>query len=135
MPTQGFDRRQFSRVQISIEADLFDGSLSVMACRTRDLSLQGVYVVTDLQFALGTNCDVVLLLRGMQVPLEVKIRAHVVRRQEDGVALQFDHLEGPDCWRHLSNLVRHNSEDPEKIMEEEDELAHTMRRHYQRDER
>ena len=127
MTNQPHDRRRFSRVRIDIEADIQDGSLSALACRTRDLSLQGVFVITDVPFATGATCEVALVLQGTVDPIRLKMKGHVVRREADGLAFLFDCMEGLDCMRHLSNLVRYNSPDPDKIMEEEEELLEVFR--------
>lgn len=123
MEPEGIERRRFSRVKINIEADLSDGRLSVFACQTRDLSLQGVFVLTEVQFPPAAVCDVVLILRGMIDPIIVRLLGRVVRCQEEGVGIQFDEVQGLDCWRHLSNLMLYNAEDPEKILEEQEFLG------------
>lgn len=113
------ERRLFSRVPVKVQADISDGSLSSMACETRDLSLQGVFVESDVLFPLTTPCTVTLLLQGLVLPIELKLKATVVRCEPQGLGLQFSAVDNLETYQHLRNLVLLNSLNPDEVLAEE----------------
>jgi hypothetical protein len=113
------DRRRFTRVNINLQVEVSDGRMSLIGCETRDLSLRGVFVYSDIVFPLGSPCVVTIILSGMVVPVEIKINARVVRAESEGIGVEFDSSQGLESYHHLRNLVLYNSLVPEQIEQEE----------------
>ncbi len=101
------DTREFTRVVVHVEVDL-DGGNSVESSRTRDLSLNGVFLCCDTPLPEGTECRVSFDL-GLESGAAIRAAAKVVRSDAEGMALSFEHLEGPESLLHLQNLVRYNA--------------------------
>ena len=115
---KGAERRRFSRVNVKLEADLYTGDAVMIACETKDISLQGLYLATDQQVPLGTDCQVVLWLCGVEPPLLLTMNAQVVRSDPDGVGIEVYSVQGLASYHHLLNILVMNSEDPDKIYDE-----------------
>lgn len=113
------DRRKFTRVQINLQVEVSDGRMSLMGCASRDLSLRGVFVFTDVIFPLRSACLVTITLSGNVVPIEIKLDACVVRAESDGIGVEFSGAQDLESYHHLRNLVMYNSFTPDQILEEE----------------
>lgn len=113
------DRRKFSRVQINLQIEVSNGCMSLIGCETRDLSLRGVFVVSDVIFPMQSLCVVTITLTGMLVPIEIKLDARVVRAESNGIGVEFEGAQDLESYQHLRNLVMYNSMTPEQILEEE----------------
>ncbi|MFN8613153.1 MAG: PilZ domain-containing protein [Vulcanimicrobiota bacterium] len=113
------DRRKFSRVNVNLQVEVTDGRMSLIGCETRDLSLRGVFVYSDVIFSIGCPCLVTITLTGMVVPIEIKLKAKVVRAEENGIGVEFESSQDLESYHHLRNLVMYNSLTPEQIVDEE----------------
>jgi len=82
--------------------------------RTRDLSLRGIYCYTNEPLPEGTKVEIRLQLLGTSSALSLNIKAHVVRVDCEGMALQFDLID-LDSLFYLKNILYYNSGNPEKI--------------------
>lgn len=58
---QGRDRRAHPRVSVSVELD-FECQHNLYVGRTRDLSLGGLFIETDVEIPVGTQIDVRLTM-------------------------------------------------------------------------
>ncbi len=113
------DRRKFSRVNVNLQVEVSNGRMSLIGCETRDLSLRGVFVFSDVIFPLQSLCLVTITLTGMVVPIELKLEARVVRAESNGIGVEFEGAQDLESYQHLRNLVMYNSMTPEQILEEE----------------
>lgn len=113
------DRRKFSRVQVNLQVEVSNGRMSLIGCETRDLSLRGVFVYSDVIFPMQSPCLVTITLTGLVVPIEIKLEARVVRAESEGIGVEFDGIQNLESYHHLRNLVMYNSLAPEQILEEE----------------
>lgn len=113
------NRRRFQRVSVHLDAEVSDGNVSLMARETRDLSLQGLFLVTEVTMPVGTECRITLWLRGLLVPIELQFTGKVARVAPDGLGIQFHAIENLESYHHLRNLVLYNSHDPDSALEEE----------------
>lgn len=112
------ERRKFQRVPLKLEVEASNGSCHLMARETSDLSMQGLFLMTETPFPQGTDCEVVLLLRGLSHPLEVRLKAEVIRVTPDGMGICFRAVENLESYHHLRNLVLYNSPDPDGALDE-----------------
>jgi len=89
-------------------------TVSVEKEGTRDISLQGLYVLTSEPFPAGTECMVNLRLTGSSSDLQLDILGTVVRTDDTGMAIKFESMD-IDALIHLKNILYYNSGDPERI--------------------
>lgn len=107
------ERRKYSRVAFSTDIMVYlqVGSKTVEAKGdSKDLSLKGIFVRTDDQFALDTTCEVQIYLTGSIDEIVLKINGRVARIGEGGVGIIFDSMD-VDTYSHLKNIVNYNSTD------------------------
>ncbi|MCA9782585.1 MAG: PilZ domain-containing protein [Candidatus Cloacimonetes bacterium] len=109
--------REFTRVMVRVTVNLADGERSIVSSRSRDLSLNGIFLYCEPTLEPGTTCDVGIDLGGEE-GLVIRAQARVVRVDPDGLALGFEHLVGSDSLEHLQNLVRYNAGEVENVEEE-----------------
>ena len=120
------DRRKYTRVQVNLQVEVSNHRCSLIGCATRDLSLKGVFVYSDVVFPLQSPCQVTITLTGMVVPIEIKLEARVVRTESDGIGVEFEGAQSLESYQHLRNLVMYNCSTPEQIVEEERSGAWTQ---------
>jgi uncharacterized protein (TIGR02266 family) len=80
---------------------LFEGKKQV--CRTRNISLGGVYVETPLPLAIGTTIQLRFQLPTQPEPVEVSgdVRWVVTKKaagEEVGMGIRFQGLRARDVW-------------------------------------
>ena len=86
----------------------------VVVERTRDLSLKGIYCETPIHWPPGTKAKITLRLTGTSSELSIRMKGHVVRSDEGGMALLFDETDLESLY-HLKNILYYNTGDPERI--------------------
>jgi len=109
-------QREFTRIPIGVEAKVETADRTILSSETMNVSMKGILVRTEEQLPAGTECEITLYLNHG----EIRIEAHgsVVRAYAEGIAIQFDRLNGVESYEHLRNLVRYNATDLEKVEEE-----------------
>jgi len=113
------DRRRFLRVPFEATVtvkNLSDGTI-LENLDSKDISMKGIYCLTDTPFKVDTPCVVELLLTGTSSELWIRIEGHVVRSEDSGMAIIFDNMD-LDAFIHLKNILYYNSGDPERIDKE-----------------
>ncbi|MFH2093041.1 MAG: PilZ domain-containing protein [Pseudomonadota bacterium] len=107
------ERRKYTRVgfttAIHILLDI-DGKQIDFEGNSKDLSLRGIFVNTDIKFPAQTKCSVTIFLAGGVDKIELLIDATVVRETENGMGIEFDSMD-LDTYSHLKNIVYYNSVD------------------------
>ncbi len=111
------NHREFSRVPLCIEAIVQTEETQVRSENTRDISMKGIFIVTDHPVPLRTLCEITLVLKGQENPIKVEIRGMVVRSTDEGIGLQFTEL-ALEAYDHLQNMVKLNSPDPDQVEQE-----------------
>jgi len=104
------NRRRYARVEFSTRIVLTASSAKIEVMgSSRDLSLKGVFVDTDIRLAPGTECDLKIFLTGGVEDIELFIRARVARMVDTGLGISFEAMD-LDSYTHLKNIVLYNSE-------------------------
>jgi hypothetical protein len=111
----GEDHREFSRVNIKIHAKVQAKSREIVSTGAHDISMKGLFVKGKVDWPIGTECEIHLILEGQNSPVDIKGR--VQRITEDGIALLFTEVS-LEAYEHLHNLVLLNTDDPEKAERE-----------------
>lgn len=113
--------RKFSRVQFNVGATVriadrqFQGAVE-------NLSMTGMFLVTNEQLADGEAADIAIVLTGTMPEIAVNFNGVVTRIADDGVAFTFEKMD-LDSYMHLKNIIAYNIDDAEKVM---DEIGHSI---------
>lgn len=113
--------RKFSRVQFNVEATVmaagrpFHGAVD-------NLSMTGMFLVTDERLAEGEPVNIAILLTGVVPEIAVNFNGIVTRETGDGIGFAFEKMD-LDSYMHLKNIIAYNSEDAEQVM---DEIGHSI---------
>lgn len=108
--------RKFSRVRFKVAATVkvagrqFQGAVE-------NLSMTGMFLVTNEKLAEGDVVDIVIVLTGTEPEIGVNFTGIVSRITEDGVGFTFDKVD-LESYMHLKNIISYNIDDAEKVMEE-----------------
>jgi hypothetical protein len=104
------DRRRHSRVDFATRIQVLldmDGQQAELEGHSKDLSLKGIFAITDKRFPPGTRCVVKICLTGTVEKIELVMKATVVRQTTKGVGIVFDSMD-VETYSHLKNIVRYN---------------------------
>ena len=106
--SKGHERRSNPRIAFETQADLKfkDGTQNGLI--TRDLSINGTFVLNMKDKQVGDECEVTL-----HCDLVLKMKGEVVRVEEEGTAIQFFDQD-LDNFHHLKNVVYINAADHEE---------------------
>ncbi|MFA7404459.1 MAG: PilZ domain-containing protein [Pelobacteraceae bacterium] len=108
--------RKFSRVKFNVAATIkvadrqFQGAVE-------NLSMTGMFLVTNERLADGEPVAIIIVLTGTQPEIAVHFNGIVTRIAEDGVGFTFEKMD-LDSYMHLKNIIAYNIDDAEKVMEE-----------------
>ena len=103
------ERRRYERVAFSTSIVLTAGQARIEATGTsKDLSLKGVFVNTDIRLVPGTLCDLTIVLVGGGERVELSMRARVERGLAQGLGISFESMD-IDTYGHLKKIILYNS--------------------------
>lgn len=109
----GSERRRHKRVdfstQIRVLLDADERQIDLVG-DSKDLSLKGLYILTDERVSEGTKCSLKVFLTGGMEEIELKMESTVARVDEKGLGITFDSMD-VDSFTHLKNIVNYNSID------------------------
>jgi len=108
--------RLFSRVNFQVSATISTATHRFHG-QVENLSMNGMFMVTDEQLQPGEAVDISILLNGTSPEIDIAISARVSRIVEKGIAFTFDKID-LDSYMHLKNIVTYNIDDADKILEE-----------------
>jgi hypothetical protein len=112
------NRRSKTRVHFETRVIIRTAETEIVSqASSRDISLKGVFVLTDRSLPVDTPCDVEILLTGSSTRLSIRVQGHVARQDGDGLGIIFESID-PDSYFHLRNLLMYNAPDPDAIEEE-----------------
>jgi len=100
-------RRRSQRIIFNSTAVLRygDGDMLEVQVDTRNISLHGLFLVTETRLPPETPCTVEISLIGATSMMEVVTQGVIRRYESDGMAIDFTHLD-PDSFIHILNLVK-----------------------------
>ena len=105
-------------IQIAAEVRLDDGS--VFEGTTRNMSFGGAFVdIGNLpnSVAVGADCELRLKLGAAEHPLNVPVKAKLVRKTDEGVGVEFLATTIEGYW-HFKNLMVYNSPESDQLLQE-----------------
>ena len=115
------NRREFTRVRVSLLTELRSGETVDIAGSLANVSMSGLFLICPTHLPIDTLCTLTLSLEGGVDALTIETEGKVIRNDPDGMALQFTKILGPESLQHLQNLVMYNSGD--RIAQVENELS------------
>ncbi len=113
------ERREFTRVQVKLQAELQSGGKVLIQGELGDVSLNGLFLLTRGTLPIDSSCQIMLMLDGGQGMLCIQVKGKVSRVEESGIAIQFTEILGEESLSHLRNLVLLNSGDLAQQVEHE----------------
>ncbi len=108
--------RKFSRVRFNVGATIRIGDRQFQGA-VENLSMTGMFLVTNEQLAGGEHADITIVLTGTEPEIAVSFNGIVTRLCDDGVGFTFEKID-LDSYMHLKNIIAYNIDDAEKVMEE-----------------
>ncbi|MDW7773562.1 MAG: PilZ domain-containing protein [Desulfobulbaceae bacterium] len=83
------ERRHYERIHFErqVQVDFFTEMYN--QCQVRNISLSGIFVIGKFSHNAEEQCYVNFVQKGKNVYLTLEALAKVVRREEEGIALQF----------------------------------------------
>jgi len=97
------NRRQFARIARQLDVDIvFDKPI---AGTTLDLSLKGLFVVSESQLEMGTAVGCTIYVDGRDGSVRIATLGKVVRSTREGMAIEFSALNGLESYEHLQRLL------------------------------
>jgi len=108
------EKRNFTRVPFKVEAEIIANKTLYTIKEITNLSIGGCLIPVDADLKLGTSCKITIFLSGVTPKLTIKADGEVVRLEEHHLAIKFIRVD-PDSLFHLQNIVRYNSQNPEKV--------------------
>lgn len=75
---------------------------------SKDLSLKGIFVTTDKEIAIGSECEIEVILTGMIEDVVLKMNGKVMRKEKTGVGVHFESID-LESYTHLKNIVMYNA--------------------------
>lgn len=104
--------REFTRVPVALEVELWTGSSPPVRGTSRDVSMTGIYVATSAGLPAGTECRVVVRRVGQGTAAPIEAKGIVVRLEPGGMAVYFTDLRsaGRGLLRKLIRLGAADSE-------------------------
>lgn len=110
--------REFTRVPINLSVELSYDGKTIVSRNCQDVSMNGVYVISEDKFKENSSCDVKLLVDKDEGPLEeIKAQGHVERVTKDGMAIKFLGIE-MESYDKLYELIVFNSTSSEQMEKE-----------------
>ena len=108
------NRREFTRVEARVRAEISAGNRKVIADRTRDVSMKGLFIPCDAPLEIGTECDILVEV-GKEAEEAVRARVRVARVTEEGMGLEIINLVGLQSYNSLRSLVLLNAHNSEQV--------------------
>ncbi len=108
--------REFTRVLAGVQVSLETPEGSVIHAETQNVSMKGTLMLTAQHLPLDTLCGITLHLD--QGAIQIRARGRVARLYPEGIAIEFDKLDGLESYEHLKNLARYNATDLDQVEDE-----------------
>ncbi len=108
--------REFTRVPADVQVSVNASEGSILRAETQNVSMKGILVLTSQRLPLDAVCEVTLHLD--HGAIEIRARGRVARLYPEGIAIEFDKIDGLESYEHLKNLVRYNATNLDQVEDE-----------------
>lgn len=103
--------RNFTRIEFDRQVDLEFVSNSYLQCPIKNLSAGGMFVKGNFSKEEGKCCRILIVQKGVSSDLSLQAIAKVIRKDDEGVALEFTSMPR-DSYMLLNLLLLGESDDP-----------------------
>ena len=121
------EKRNFSRVDFKVSALLQSEGVALKG-EVKDVSLHGLYLMTDQQLPIGTPVEITIYLSTALEPVVINVAGTVARLMPGGIGCSFDKMD-VDSFAHLRSVISYQGGDESKVMAEFAEFAVAKARH------
>jgi hypothetical protein len=83
----------------------------------RDVSLRGIYVVTEELLPVGSPVEITIYLSAADPPIVIGVTGVVARLVPGGIGCSFDKMD-VDSFTHLRSIISYHGGDASKAMDE-----------------
>ncbi len=109
--------RGFTRIRVHVRARLKTRQGVIVHGSVENLSMNGVYVVSESRLPMGTECEIALLLNDDEAFSPLAVMGVVARVDDGGLAVEFTSI-APENLEHLHNMVVYNAPDAAEVEQE-----------------
>ena len=85
------NKRRRSRLSFHIDVTVGAGSKKVIASTSRDVSMNGIFILTQDRLPVGAICAIEIVMTGKSSDLRIRARGTVARHAPDGMGITFQH--------------------------------------------
>ena len=110
------DKRHFSRVGFKVSA-LLQGDGRVLKGEVKDVSLRGLYLLTEELLPVGTPVEITVFLSASEEPVVINVSGVVARLVPGGIGCAFDKMD-VESFTHLRSIISYQGGDETKAMAE-----------------
>jgi c-di-GMP-binding flagellar brake protein YcgR len=115
--TDGIQRRYRATYETLITLKEKSSGKVIKKSRSKDISLNGMFVETTDKLEEGTVCILELLLPNTKDKTVVTIECVVARSSDEGFGITFENMD-ITSYEHLKNIVIYNSDNPHEVLEQ-----------------
>ncbi len=109
-------KREMTRVSFETKVEIFVDGKKLPVTESKNISLKGIYVKAK-GLDEGTECKIIIFLKGLERELKVMLNGKAVRVDDSGAAIIFT-LVDIHSFMHLQNIVALSAGDHDKIGKE-----------------
>ena len=107
--------RERIKVQYETTVKILNEGREIPAFKTRDISLNGVYVNTEKTLEKGLICEVKITLSGSDLDIALDLEGQVARVDTDGMGINFNDVT-EDEFKKLKDVVLYNTSDTAEFL-------------------
>ncbi len=111
------NEREFSRVEIQMEAELTVQGQKPIRGQLHDVSMNGLCIECESELKVGDACHVDILLGSPEERVTIQVEGEVIRRLASSLAIAFNTVDS-EGYPHLQNLVLYNAGDTKSVERE-----------------
>lgn len=104
-------KRMFGRISFRRHVELDFSSEKYRDCQIENLSLTGMFVIGTFKKNVGEYCLVKLFQTGVSSDIRLLALAHVVRTEDEGIAIEFASMSF-DSYMFLQVTLLYEAEEP-----------------------
>ena len=113
VPPVPLNTRTSTRVSVNLHAEIAAGPL-LLSCPIRDISMSGMYLVSDYHFPVGTSCQIQVDIDETGRRQRIEVESKIVRIDNAGMAAEMLELDR-DSFKTLRQLVQSRSQTASRI--------------------
>lgn len=121
------ERREKTRVPFKTEVVVKAGDSEIVSnAFSKDISIKGMFIETDVKIPAGTPCVIEIKLTGTSSKLSLRMTGNIVLQNKSGLGIVFNSIDY-DSYFHLKNLLMYNASDPAALEKEGFDLNPTRK--------